>query len=47
MADGFHGDLLFQIAEEMRERFPSIFKDHQLGQSKFAPCAVSVVVGKS
>ena len=40
MADGFHGDLLFQIAEEMRERFPSIFKDHQLGQSKFAPCAV-------
>ena len=39
MADGFHGELLFQIATEMRERFPSIFKDHQLGQSEFAPCA--------
>ena len=57
MADGFHGELLFQvpkkrgfccrctgcvcfsffsllvqIAEEMRTKFPSIFKDHQLGQ---------------
>lgn len=32
MADGFHGELLFQIAEEMRARFPTIFKDHQLGQ---------------
>jgi hypothetical protein len=47
MADGFHGDLLFQIAEEMRERFPSIFKHHQLGQSEFAPCAASVVISLS
>lgn len=44
MADGFHGDLLFQIAEEMRERFPSIFKNHQLGQST-SSSSICVVVG--
>jgi hypothetical protein len=30
--DGFSCDLLFQISEELRQRFPQIFADHKLRQ---------------
>ncbi|GKS58676.1 hypothetical protein YTPLAS18_22030 [Nitrospira sp.] len=33
IGDGFGTPLLFQIAEELRTRFPRIFKDHRLTQS--------------
>ncbi len=33
IGDGFATPLLFQIAEELRTRFPRIFKDHRLTQS--------------
>lgn len=33
IGDGFATPLLFQIAEELRGRFPRIFKDHRLTQS--------------
>ncbi len=32
LSDGFSCDLLFQIAEELRRRFPRIFADHKLRQ---------------
>ena len=33
LGDGFATPLLLQIAEELRERFPRIFKDHRLTQA--------------
>ena len=33
MNDGFDGDLIFQIADELRQRFPLIFEGHDLRQA--------------
>lgn len=33
LGHGFESPLLFQIVDELRERFPRIFADHRLGQS--------------
>ncbi len=30
MNEGFYGDMLFQLAEELRDKFPLVFKDYPL-----------------